>query len=235
MVNEPVRKVDALIFDKDGTLFDYHATWSAASAGLIEDLAAGDEILRSRLADFMDFDLALGRFRPTSPIIACTNRQAAEILNLAMPDRDVDQLEIDLEDFAAEAPLAQAVPLVPLMQDFRDMGLILGVMTNDSERGARANLSHAGVHDAFHIIVGFDSGLGAKPDPDPLLAISAHAGVVPSRCAMVGDSTHDLIAGRAAGMHTIAVLTGVADKEELCPYADVVLRDIGEIPAWLLQ
>jgi phosphoglycolate phosphatase len=50
---------------------------------------------------------------------------------------------------------------------------------------------------------------------------------------MVGDSTHDLHAGRAAGMRTIAVLTGTAVTADLAPYADVVLANIGEIPAWL--
>ena len=50
---------------------------------------------------------------------------------------------------------------------------------------------------------------------------------------MVGDSTHDLLAGQAAGMRTIGVLTGPAPHDELAPHADVVLADIGKIPAWL--
>jgi len=50
---------------------------------------------------------------------------------------------------------------------------------------------------------------------------------------MVGDSTHDLIAGRAAGMKTIAVLTGMAGPADLAPLADAVLPDIGHIPGWL--
>ncbi|MEC9104658.1 MAG: HAD hydrolase-like protein, partial [Pseudomonadota bacterium] len=55
----------------------------------------------------------------------------------------------------------------------------------------------------------------------------------PAHVAMVGDSTHDLIAGRAAGMVTVAVLTGLADAETLGPHADVVLPHIGHIPGWL--
>ena len=51
---------------------------------------------------------------------------------------------------------------------------------------------------------------------------------------MVGDSTHDLDAGKAAGMVTIGVLTGPAPREELAPFADVVLDSIAEIPSWLL-
>jgi hypothetical protein len=50
---------------------------------------------------------------------------------------------------------------------------------------------------------------------------------------MIGDSTHDLDCGRAAGMTTVAVLTGLADRDDLAPHADVVLPDIGSLPGWL--
>ena len=50
---------------------------------------------------------------------------------------------------------------------------------------------------------------------------------------MVGDSRHDLEAGRAAGMRPVAVLTGIARAADLAPHAEVVLPDIGALPAWL--
>ena len=52
-------------------------------------------------------------------------------------------------------------------------------------------------------------------------------------CVMVGDSTHDLIAGRSAGMLTVGVLTGLAKHEELTNLADVVLPDISHLVAWM--
>ncbi len=57
----------------------------------------------------------------------------------------------------------------------------------------------------------------------------------PETVVMVGDSTHDLLAGRRAGMRTLGVLTGTALAEELAPLADAVLPDIGHIPEWLQQ
>ena len=50
---------------------------------------------------------------------------------------------------------------------------------------------------------------------------------------MVGDSTHDLRAGRAAGMRAVAVLTGLAEADELAPLADAVLPDVSHLPAWI--
>ena len=52
--------------------------------------------------------------------------------------------------------------------------------------------------------------------------------------AMVGDSTHDLSAGRAAGIGiNIGVLTGPATAADLAPFADLILNDINEIPAYV--
>ena len=65
------------------------------------------------------------------------------------------------------------------------------------------------------------------------LAFLRQTGLDPRRTAMVGDSRHDLQAGRAAGMRTVAVLTGIAKAPELAPLADVVLPDIGHLGAWI--
>jgi len=67
------------------------------------------------------------------------------------------------------------------------------------------------------------------------LAFARSLGLDPGRVVMVGDSRHDLEAGRAAGMRTIAVLTGIAGAADLAPHADTVLPDIGALPDWLDQ
>ena len=234
-MTDPVTKLDGLLFDKDGTLFDYHATWGSWAKDLIDHLAEGDAKTSADLAEAIEFDTDLGQFRPTSQLIACTNREAAECVASALPHRGVDEIEVLLTELATRAPLAPAVPLVPLLQEFLARGLRLGVMTNDAEVSAWAHLRSAGVEQHFHFVAGFDSGFGAKPAPDPLLAFASQQKLDPARVAMVGDSTHDLIAGRAAGMQTIAVLTGAAAEAELSPHADVVLPDIGHIPVWLAK
>lgn len=237
MMNNPSEKVkvDALLFDKDGTLFDFHATWNVWAHGVIEDLSEGSGPRAATLAEAMHYDLTTRRFLPSSPIIAGTNREAAECVALALPDRVVEEIEHYLMISSSEAPLSPAVPLVEFLTDLAGRGLALGVMTNDTEYGAHAQLKSAGVGHHFDFIAGFDSGFGAKPAPDPLLAFASAVQVDPAHVVMVGDSTHDLIAGRAAGMQTLGVLTGVAPAEELAPYADDVLPDIGHIPRWLSE
>ena len=226
-------KVDGILFDKDGTLFDFRATWDVWVAGVIGTLSGGDAGVARALAAAARYDLDARRFAPDSPVIAGTNREAAELLCTVLPGREVAEVERYLAREAAAAPLAPAVPLAPLLGGLVARGLRLGVMTNDTEQGARAHLESAGVSGHFDFVAGFDSGHGAKPDPGPLLAFAAAAALAPGRVVMVGDSTHDLVAGRAAGMQTIGVLTGPAEADELAPWADAVLPDIGHLAAWV--
>ncbi|MDR9485739.1 MAG: HAD family hydrolase [Sediminimonas sp.] len=226
-------KVDGVLFDKDGTLFDFRATWDVWVADVIETLSGGDAALAGAIAGAARYDLETRRFDPGSPIIAGTNREAAELLCSVLPGRNVDEVEQYLMITAARAPLAPAVPLAPFLSGLTGRGLRLGVMTNDTEFGAHAHLESAGVAAHFEFVAGFDSGHGAKPEPGPLLAFAAATGLRPGRVVMVGDSPHDLIAGRAAGMQTVGVLTGPAGHEDLTPWADTVLPDIGHLSAWV--
>ena len=91
-------------------------------------------------------------------------------------------------------------------------GRILGVVTNDSQKHRRARiLQHMTITHHFDFIAGYDSGFGAKPAPGQLLGFCKATGAQAQATAMVGDSRHDLEAGRAAGMVTIGVLTGLAE------------------------
>ncbi len=228
-------KVDGLLFDKDGTLFDFHATWSVWAASIIDELAAGDADKIARLAAALDYDLDKQEFAPTSVVIAEPTRKLAESIAVVLGEGSVSEIEHFLMMTASEVPQTQSLPLAPFLTDLASRGLALGVMTNDNEFAARAHLKSVGVEDHFNFIAGFDSGFGAKPEPGPLLAFAKATGLAADRVAMVGDSTHDLIAGRAAGMQTIGVLTGLALSDELAPYADIILPDIGHIPAWLTR
>ncbi|WP_323765437.1 HAD family hydrolase [Marinovum sp.] len=225
--------IGAIVFDKDGTLFDFSATWDGWAAGVIATLSEGDAALAQKLAASARYDLARLTFEPDSPVIAGTAREAAECFARVLPGRPVEEVEHFLDAAARAAPLAPAVPLAPLLSALADRGLRLGVVTNDTEASARAHLAAVEITPLFDFVAGFDSGYGMKPDAAPLLAFASAVEIAPAEVVMVGDSTHDLIAGRAAGMKTVGVLTGPARSETLTPYADAVLPDIGHLPEWL--
>jgi phosphoglycolate phosphatase len=224
--------IDALLFDKDGTLFDFRSSWGRWASGFLTGIAR-DPAHADRLGRAIGFDAATQGFAPDSPVIAAT---AADIAAALLPHLDgvsLADLTDRIDDTAGAAPMSEAVPLRPLLTGLRDRGLRLGVATNDSEAPARQHLAAHGITDCFDFIVGYDSGHGPKPGPGMCLAFAAACGIAPGRIAMVGDSRHDLQAGRAAGMRTVAVLTGIAEARDLAPLADAVLPDIGALPDWL--
>lgn len=222
-----------IIFDKDGTLFEFSATWEAWAQAFLLRITGGDRGEATRIGLNIGFDLSTRRFAANSVVIAGTPDQVAQAMAPHFPDLSHTAVLDMLNEEAAMAPQVEAVPLIPFLTGLRAQGLKLGVATNDSEEPAMAHLQSAAVVELFDFIAGFDSGYGAKPAAGQLNAFCAQTGCDPSRVAMVGDSTHDLRAGAAAGMRCIGVLTGMAAKEVLAPHADVVLPDIGHIPDWL--
>jgi len=234
MEQTQVTPISAILFDKDGTLFDFHATWGGWMHELIGSLSrdaehAGD--LAKRLA----YDLAARRFRPESPVIAGSVSSWSKALLPLLPEHDAASLNALIIDGSKAVQQVPAVPLAPLLGDLRDRDLALGVATNDAEEAARAHLQQAGIAHLFDHIAGYDSGHGPKPGPGMLLAFARKMDVATDQIAMVGDSTHDLHAAKAAGMIPVAVLTGMAPRSVLEPLADVVLEDIGALPDWLVR
>jgi phosphoglycolate phosphatase len=225
--------IKGLLFDKDGTLFDFAATWEAWAESFLLRAAKGDRDRARAVGGAIGFDLETRKFAPGSVVIAGTAGEVAEALAPQFPDYGLEAFLEMLNEEAAAAPQREAVPLIPLLGEFRRRGLKLGVATNDAEAPARAHLGAAAIADMFDFIAGFDSGHGGKPFPGQMLAFASAVGLPAGAVAMVGDSTHDMRAGRAAGMICIAVLTGLASAADLSPFADVVLPDIGHLPGWL--
>jgi phosphoglycolate phosphatase len=227
------RGIRGIVFDKDGTLFDFHATWSVWCDGLIRDLCGPDPAQIERLARRLDFDLDARRFAPSSPMIAGTMEVIIDAVRDVLPHEEEGSLRRMILTTSAATQQIEVTPLVPLLDRLLAAGITLGLATNDSEAPAKAHLARAGILDRFAFVAGYDSGHGAKPEPGMLAAFCAATGIPASACAMIGDSTHDLDSGRAAGMVTVAVLTGPASREDLAPHADVVLDDISALPGWL--
>jgi len=227
--------IKGIVFDKDGTLFDFNATWGTWTRTMIVAEAGDDPEKIETLANALGYDFEGGVFWPESIVIAETVDFIADALLEHLPKVSKIDLMKRMHGAAKKVPQVQAAPLWSLLNEIKEMDILLGVATNDAEDSARAHLGEADVLDLFNFIAGYDSGFGSKPEPEQLIGFCTVTGLDPADCIMVGDSTHDLNAGNAAGMRTVGVLTGPARAFELQPYADVILNSIAELPAWIAQ
>jgi phosphoglycolate phosphatase len=206
-------KLRAVLFDKDGTLIDFHATWMPVyrQAVAMVARAAGRPGIEERLLALGGYEAETERCSPESPLASGTT---LEIAALWSRETGVDEIRLKekLEEmFNADAP-AFATPVEDLhavLARLEDRGMKLGLATMDSRASADATLSRLGINGHFSFICGYDSGHGQKPGRGMVDAFCAHQGLNAGEVVLVGDTPHDLDMGRAAGVGKIVgVLTG---------------------------
>ena len=136
----------------------------------------------------------------------------------ASEDADIDRLIAAYR----EHQLANHDDLVHCYDDVQGMvaklardGHPLAVVTSKTVALARRGLEHVGILEYFNEIVGCDSCERHKPHPEPVLTALDRLGYEPSDAVFIGDSVHDVEAGNAAGVLTIAALWGPFTREQL--------------------
>ena len=121
---------EAVVFDKDGTLFDFGATWEAWARAFLLGITNHDLERASHVGQQIGFDLSTNTFHPDSIVIAHPVLDIAHALVPHLPEFSVDVLLQRLNSEAENVPQIEAVPLVPFLELLQGQGLKLGVATN---------------------------------------------------------------------------------------------------------
>lgn len=112
----------------------------------------------------------------------------------------------------------------------QEAGQKLAIVTSKNDVGARRALNHCQLNSYFETIITIDSTTTHKPNPEPVLKALSDLKVCAADAIFVGDSTHDLEAGKAAGCFTVAVEWTAFEREKLeaCK-PDLWLKKVSEI------
>ncbi|MFM8624758.1 MAG: HAD-IA family hydrolase, partial [Betaproteobacteria bacterium] len=187
--------VRAVLFDLDGTLID-----SAPDLGAAADKMRTDRGLPS---------LPLDQYRPMAGAGARGMISVAFGHGPDHPDYEALKTEFLNNYEVCMTDRTRAFEgVAELLEAMGQMGLAWGVVTNKMERFALPLTQHMLLFARAGAVIGGDTTPHAKPHPAPLLEAARRLDLSPAHCIYVGDDERDIVAGRAAGMVTVAARYG---------------------------
>lgn len=225
--------LEAILFDKDGTLVDFFATWVPAyrAAAELGGKLAGRPGVAGELLRAGGYDLGSGQIDPFSLLAGATTAEICDFWCAFLGRAGDRLLSARLHEAMDQHASRFAVPVGPglggLLERLRARGIALGMATMDSEFVARATAEALGLDASLDFLCGYDSGHGAKPGPGMVLAFCAATGLAPEQVMVVGDTDRDMGMARAAGAGlAVGVLGGASPRDALAPLSDCIIDDV---------
>ena len=209
-------RVDALVFDVDGTLSDTDDHLVATLAEAIDRLP----FLSGRRATWLARRIVMGAESPVNAAYGAIDRyglddELATLKGLLQRARDQRQRAERHPAEAADEVPHDMVPGVEQMLHDLAARYPMSAISTGSEPRIRQFLDHHGVLGHFAAVAGAQTTPRMKPYPDPLLHAAQAMDVAPDRCLVIGDTTVDMETARACGAQAVGVLCGFGTEDEL--------------------
>ncbi len=212
------RRFDLIVFDWDGTLVD-----------------SADTIVDCIQAACSELGLPIPSRQEASHIIGLGLTDALARLLPELPQTDYPRLVEAYRHhyFSRDAEIRLFPGARELLAELHGRGHLLAVATGKARRGLGRAFMHTGLGAYFHASRTADE-TRSKPHPAMLLELMAQLAVPAHRVLMVGDTSHDLLMARSAGVSALAAGYGAHPAESLYAYEPLaVCRDFQELAQWL--
>ena len=209
----PLRQFDAAIVDLDGTLVDTLGDFVEALQRMLRDLPKpfAEFTVTHPLVERM---VGKGSENLIKSLLTHVDAARAATNSVALYEQAWARYQVHYQaingDFSAVYPGAREG-----LQQWQAAGLRLVCVTNKPTAFANTLLRHKGLDGFFLHVVGGDAVARKKPDPMPLLHACTLLGTLPARTLMVGDSSNDAQAARAAGCPVLLVSYGYNHGEPI--------------------
>ncbi len=229
-MTHPTPAFQAAIVDLDGTMVDTLGDFEAALNAMLDTLSL-PHVNRATVGAFVG--------KGSEHLIR-------RVLQTVVPTADASQVESlfpaawDAYQTAYDHINGQHADVFPGVAEglasLRARGLRLACLTNKPVVFAKQLLELKGLASSFELVFGGDSFERKKPDPLPLIRTCEALGIEPARTLMVGDSSNDAQAARAAGCPVVLVTYGYNHGEPVqSAGADAYVDSMTEIAALVRQ
>ena len=227
--------IEAVVFDKDGTLLDFDAFWIEISKCVINDIkeklgaenVPNEKLLSAIGVSGAEADenglLCKGTYEEIGLAIYGVLKEYKDDTDCAETVRLVEKSYTENADAGEVKAACDNIRDVLLRA--KEGGRKLLVVTTDNAEITHKCLCRLGIDDLFDEIYTDDGNFPPKPCPDCIKIFSASYGIPPEKMVMVGDTITDILFARAAGMSVIYV----GKSESVGEKADAALSDISHI------
>jgi predicted PurR-regulated permease PerM/phosphoglycolate phosphatase-like HAD superfamily hydrolase len=218
-------EVDAVLFDLDGTLVE---TDDEAVEVLARRLYSLRWLLPKRDPDRTARHILMACETPVNRILSLLDRVGLDDEALGLTDR--------MRRMRGVHSVLNFRPVDGVGEVLRDLSrrYYLAIVTTRGHREAEAFLAQEELSDLVQVVTGRDDTWRIKPHPSPVRHTAEQLGVPVERCLMVGDTTADIKAARAAGARAVGVLCGFGLREELeRAGADRIIETTGHLTNWM--
>jgi len=232
-----------VVFDKDGTLIDFHAVWGPRLVRGATELAVAADLEDDFLVHLYQasgYDLANGKTSGQGPLATAPLHQFTVIIASVLFqhgiiwDRALELSDEHMGTSMTAIPTAQEIiprgTLAESLGRLGEAGIPAVIATTDNRQATEIMLNVLELEPFFADVRCGDDDGPVKPDVAVLNEIAHGLQLQVGDLIMVGDTVSDLAMARKAGAALCVGITGGAGSaEELQPHADVLIDDIGEI------
>lgn len=214
-------RIEAVLFDMDGLLFD------------TENLAVGASLNAAREQGF-----SIGQ-ELTISLLGTNLELGTELLLRELPGLDPAGFWRDFDAHIWSHIEEKGLPIKPfageLLAWLGERGYIIGLCSGSPRHMVEGYLRVAGFENCFSAVLAGDDDLSlrSKPAPDMYLRLAGMLKADPAGCLVLEDSPKGLQAGRAAGMRTVMIPDLAPYTEQLAPFVDQVYPDLSHVIGYL--
>ncbi|WP_404456456.1 HAD family hydrolase [Oceanobacillus kapialis] len=235
--------IKAILFDKDGTLMNFHSVWEKVMQELIEQLSGyfpQREVIAKQLSEAIGFKA--NQVDANGILAGGTTKDIAEAFEAVIKDLGlqhvfpfpiftwISETMLELTKKHIDEVTATTESLTELLAKLGKQGIILGVATADDYPNTELCLEKLNIRNYFSFIATSDRFPQKKPDPFILEVFCSAHQLRPEEVAVIGDTSVDLNLARngKAGL-AIGVLSGASELHHLQPLADFVIPTVADI------